>query len=75
MHFSCRSPNAKESSSIRFVASSLAGLSEALLTPFERAQTLLQMTKYNKMYRNFLDVFVKLGVREMYTGFTYEPAF
>lgn len=64
------SPNAKDSSLIRFAASSLAGLSEAFLTPFERVQTLLQMTKYNKMYRNFLDAFFKLGLREMYTGFT-----
>ncbi|KAF0695739.1 Aste57867_13475 [Aphanomyces stellatus] len=54
------------------IAAFLSGTSEALLTPFERVQTLLQTTKYNHEFKNATEAFVRIhttyGVREHYRG-------
>lgn len=51
-----------------------SGASEAVLTPFERVQTLLQDKHYNTKYRNtyhaFSELRQKYGVKEYYRGFT-----
>ncbi|KDO26420.1 hypothetical protein SPRG_08223 [Saprolegnia parasitica CBS 223.65] len=52
-------------------AAFLSGTSEAILTPFERAQTLLQTVKYNNEFKGAIDAFYRismLGVREHYRG-------
>lgn len=59
---------ARETVWIRFIASSCSGLTEALLTPFERVQTLLQIPRYNARFSNFFDAFRQLGFRESFTG-------
>lgn len=54
-------------------AAMLAGCIEALLTPFERIQTLLQDKKYHQNYRNTLHAFISLrnyGTFEYYRGLT-----
>ena len=61
---------AEETMLIRLFASSCSGLTEALLTPFERVQTLMQIPKYNDSFKNFLDAFKQLGLRECYIGFS-----
>ena len=57
---------------ITSVSGGLAGLTEALLTPFERVQALLQMQKYHGHYRHTWHVFeavAKLhGPNELYRG-------
>ena len=53
---------------IRLIASCCSGLTEALLTPFERVQTLMQIPSYNSQFKNFFSAFRQMGVREMYTG-------
>lgn len=55
---------------IRLLASSCSGLTEALLTPFERVQTLMQIPKYNDSFKNFFEAFKQMGLRECYTGFS-----
>ena len=55
---------------IRLFASSCSGLTEALLTPFERVQTLMQIPKYNDSFKNFVEAFKQMGIRECYTGFS-----
>ena len=48
-----------------------AGTTEALLTPFERIQVVLQVKKYNERYLNTFHAFREisgLGVRELYRG-------
>lgn len=55
------------------LASCLTGTTEAILTPLERVQMLLQDRKYHKNYRNTLDALVKLrkfGSAEYYRGLT-----
>ena len=56
------------------MASALAGGTEALLTPLERAQVLLQTPKYNATIRNALHAFILMyqqyGFVEYYRGFT-----
>ena len=64
------SPNAEETVFIRLFASSCSGLTEALLTPFERVQTLMQIPKYNDSFKNFFEAFKQMGIRECYTGFS-----
>ena len=64
------SPEATETVGIRLAASSLSGLTEALLTPFERVQTLLQIPRYNTRFTNFFDACHQLGLRESFTGFS-----
>ncbi|KAK8792924.1 hypothetical protein WA158_005088 [Blastocystis sp. Blastoise] len=54
---------------LRIIASTCSGLTEAILTPFERAQTLLQIPKYNQKYPNFIYVYKDLHLNECYTGF------
>ncbi len=52
-------------------AAMLAGCTEALLTPFERVQTLMQDRYYHKHYKNTIHAFVELrqhGVGEYYRG-------
>lgn len=65
------SPQSEETPLIRLTASTLSGLTEALLTPFERVQTLLSIPTYNTKYKNFMHTFSKLGFRELYTGMRY----
>lgn len=64
------SPEATETVGIRLAASSLSGLTEALLTPFERVQTLLQIPRYNTRFTCFVDACHQLGLRESFTGFS-----
>lgn len=56
------------------IASALAGGTEALLTPLERTQVLLQTPKYNTTIRNALHAFLLMyqeyGFLEYYRGFT-----
>ena len=54
-------------------AAVLAGLTEAVLTPFERVQMLLQDKKYHQTYRNTFHAFAELrrfGLCEYYRGLT-----
>ena len=55
-------------------ASALAGVTEAILTPLERTQVLLQTPKYNTTIRNALHAFIIMykhyGVVEYYRGLT-----
>lgn len=54
-------------------AAILAGSTEALLTPFERVQTLLQDGHQNSKFRNTYHAFVDLrkhGFKEYYRGYT-----
>lgn len=58
---------------VRATAAFLAGSTEALLTPIERVQVLLQDHKHHENYRNTADALAKLkstryGVREYYRG-------
>lgn len=57
---------------ITSVSGALAGLTEAVLTPFERVQALLQMQKYHGHYRHTWHVFEAVakshGPRELYRG-------
>ena len=55
------------------LASCLTGTTEAILTPLERVQMLLQDRKYHREYRNTIDALLKLkkfGWREYYRGYT-----
>lgn len=55
------------------LASLLTGTTEAVLTPLERVQMLLQDRTYHKNYKNTLDALIKLrsfGWREYYRGLT-----
>lgn len=55
------------------VSALLAGCTEAVLTPFERVQTLLQDYKYNKQFNNTFHAFGELrrfGIKEYYRGLT-----
>jgi hypothetical protein len=56
------------------LASALAGSTEAILTPLERTQVLLQTPKYNHLIRNGLHAFLlmyhRYGVIEYYRGLT-----
>lgn len=54
-------------------AAMLAGSTEAILTPFERVQTLLQYPRYNHQFTNTFHAFKELGkfgVKEYYRGLT-----
>ena len=54
-------------------AAVLAGTTEALLTPFERIQVLLQDKHYHNTFRNTAHAFRELrpyGIREYYRGYT-----
>lgn len=57
---------------INGVAGGLAGLTEAILTPLERVQAVLQMQKFHSSYRHTWHVFEELikehGVKELYRG-------
>ncbi|KAG3107478.1 hypothetical protein PI124_g7249 [Phytophthora idaei] len=56
---------------LNLVAAGLAGTSEAVLAPFERAQTLLQTPKFNREIAGAYDAMVhinKYGLREHYRG-------
>ncbi|UJR08711.1 hypothetical protein I4U23_012968 [Adineta vaga] len=56
------------------LASALAGSTEAILTPLERTQVLLQTPKYNHLIRNGFHAFVLMykhyGITEYYRGLT-----
>lgn len=56
------------------IASALAGSTEAILTPLERTQVLLQTAKYNHFIRNSFHAFIILyqhyGIMEFYRGLT-----
>ena len=56
------------------IASALAGSTEALLTPLERTQVLLQTQKYNTIIRNgshaFILIYQHYGMVEYYRGLT-----
>lgn len=58
---------------IQGTAGYLAGTTEALLTPFERIQAILQTPKYHESYKNtfhiFRDLRAQYGLRELYRGF------
>lgn len=59
--------------SVVCAAAILAGSTEALLTPFERVQTLLQDRHYNTKFKNTYHAFIDLrkhGFKEYYRGFT-----
>ena len=54
-------------------AAAAAGLTEALLAPFERVQMLLQDSHYNQRFKNTAHAFADLrqyGFREYYRGLT-----
>ncbi|KAH9407601.1 hypothetical protein TYRP_012423 [Tyrophagus putrescentiae] len=56
-----------------FVAAMMSGTTEALLTPFERVQSILQDGRFNNQYRNTFDAFRQLkryGILEYYRGTT-----
>ncbi|RLN38102.1 hypothetical protein BBJ28_00017443 [Nothophytophthora sp. Chile5] len=56
---------------LHLVAAGLAGTTEAILAPFERAQTLLQTPKFNREITGAYDAMVhinKYGLREHYRG-------
>lgn len=56
---------------VQLLAAGLSGTTEAILTPFERAQTLLQTPKFNREITNAFDALVylnKYGLREHYRG-------
>uniref|UniRef100_H3GX75 Uncharacterized protein n=1 Tax=Phytophthora ramorum TaxID=164328 RepID=H3GX75_PHYRM len=58
---------------LNLVAAGMAGTSEAVLAPFERAQTLLQTPKFNREISGAYDAMVhinKYGLREHYRGLT-----
>jgi hypothetical protein len=55
------------------LAACLTGATEAVLTPLERVQMLLQDRRYHKEYRNTVDALIKLrkfGSSEYYRGLT-----
>jgi hypothetical protein len=56
------------------VSGALAGLTEAMLTPFERVQAVLQMQQFHASYKHTLHVFQHIyathGSKELYRGFT-----
>lgn len=55
------------------LAACLTGATEAVLTPLERVQMLLQDRKYHRDYKNTLDALIKLrkfGFAEYYRGLT-----
>ncbi|CAF3379614.1 unnamed protein product [Rotaria sp. Silwood2] len=56
------------------LASALAGSTEAILTPLERTQVLLQTPKYNNLIRNathaFVFIYQHYGIIEYYRGVT-----
>lgn len=55
------------------IAACLTGATEAVLTPLERVQMLLQDRSYHKSYKNTMDALVKLrkfGPAEYYRGLT-----
>lgn len=58
----------------RVLAALIAGTAEAILTPFERVQTLLQDNKYHKNFKNTRDAFSQIhanyGFKEYYRGLT-----
>lgn len=56
------SSSTEETVFIRLLASSCSGLTEALLTPFERVQTLMQIPKYNDSFKNFFEAFKQMGL-------------
>mmetsp|Transcript_13804 Transcript_13804/g.44184 ORF Transcript_13804/g.44184 Transcript_13804/m.44184 type:complete len:314 (-) Transcript_13804:120-1061(-) len=59
--------------SLRVLAAVGAGSTEAIMTPFERIQTLLQAPQYNGTFRGTYDAMGKLrafGISEYYRGFT-----
>ncbi|KAL3311705.1 hypothetical protein Ciccas_009712 [Cichlidogyrus casuarinus] len=51
-----------------------AAFLESALTPFERVQTILQTSQYNKVYQNTfratLSLYNSHGIKELYRGFT-----
>ncbi|CAF1195601.1 unnamed protein product [Rotaria sordida] len=57
------------------LASALAGSTEAILTPLERTQVLLQTPKYNHLIRNinhaFILIYQHYGIIEYYRGVTF----
>ena len=57
---------------ITSISGGMAGLTEAILTPFERVQALLQIPKYHDSYRHtwhvFQDVTKAHGFNELYRG-------
>ena len=58
---------------LRAAAAVAAGITEGVLTPFERVQTLLQHRHYTDSYKNAGDVVTKLaprGVGEFYVGWS-----
>jgi hypothetical protein len=56
------------------VAAMLAGCTEAILSPLERVQTLMQDKSYHNHWRNtavaFRDIHAEYGIREFYRGLT-----
>lgn len=54
------------------ISGALAGLTEAILTPFERVQAILQMQKFHSSYRHtwhvFQDITKAHGLKELYRG-------
>lgn len=64
-------PTGESSLAIRGAAAFLSGSTEALFTPFERLQTLLQHRHYHDAFTNTWDAAVKLrpyGLAEFYRG-------
>lgn len=57
---------------ITSISGGLAGFTEAILTPFERVQAVLQMQKYHSSYRHtwhvFEEIFKAHGFKELYRG-------
>lgn len=69
-------PSLSESMSVHplgctFLAAMMGGCTEALLTPLERVQMILQDDRNNAQYRNTVDAFLRLrryGIGEYYRG-------
>ena len=64
-------PMAEGSLAVRAAAAIASGSTEALFTPFERVQTILQHRHYTDRFANTWDVYRKLrpyGVREFFRG-------
>ena len=64
-------PMAESSLAVRAGAAAASGSTEALFTPFERVQTILQHRHYTERFANTADVLAQLrpyGLRELFRG-------
>lgn len=73
-YFACSECQAEQTRTACFAFSAfMAGAVEAISCPFERTQVLLQSPEYNQHFQNTAHAFkelAKIGVKELYRGFT-----